>query len=65
MKPQKGDIWMDDEGQCYLFLTDPVYSTGGFISAQTIWLNTGLKERGEFSFNTQTLTLQSWWKKVA
>jgi hypothetical protein len=63
--PAKGDIWMDDEGHYFLYLTDPVYSTDGVLRATTLWLNTGLKERSEFSFNPETLTLYEWWTKVA
>ena len=64
--PAKGDIWMDDEGQYYLYLTDPVFNNAyGYIAVTTLWLNTGLKERCEFSFNPETLTLYDWWTKVA
>ena len=64
-KPAKGDIWKDDEGQCYLYLTDPVWNTGGFIGVTTLWLNAGLIEKSEFAFNPETLTLYEWWEKVA
>jgi hypothetical protein len=63
--PAKGDIWMDDEGQYYLYLTDPVYDTSGYITVTALWLNTGLREKCEFSFDFGTGTLHEWWKKVA
>lgn len=66
MRPQLGDIWRDDCGQCVLFITDPIYiSDDEGISAVVILLNNGKTQLRYFDVDADTGTLYDWWMRVA
>lgn len=64
MHPEIGDIWMDDDGECYLLLTEPSW-TETHIIVNYIHLNSGRIAFGEFPIDPETSTLYSWYTKVA
>jgi hypothetical protein len=66
MRPQLGDIWCDDSGQCVLFVSEPNYiSDDEGIAATVIFLNNGKTRLRYFDVDPDTGTLYNWWTKVA
>lgn len=62
--PQQSDIWEDDDGERYLFLTEPSW-TEDYISVTYLHLNTGKTSFGTFQIDPKTSTLYEWYRKIA
>lgn len=62
--PEAGDIWAEDDGSYYLFLTKPSW-TETHISVTYMLLNNGTVGFGEFPIDPNTSTLYDWYQKVA
>jgi len=62
--PELGDIWADDDGSYYMFMTNPSW-TETHILVTYLLLNNGVIGFGEFPIDPETSTLYSWYRKVA
>jgi hypothetical protein len=62
--PELGDIWEDDNGEYYLFLTEPSWKEGEVL-INCLMLNTGEIRFRFFDIDPQTGTLYDWYWKVA
>jgi hypothetical protein len=63
--PEISDIWADDEGEYFLFLTEPQFlSVEDGLLATVLNLNSGIKRLRYFDIDPKTGTLYDWWYKV-
>ena len=62
--PAKGDIWSQDDGDYYLFLSEPTYVEDEII-VNAMHLNSGIIVLHHFGIDPKTGTLYEWWTKVA
>ena len=64
--PEKADIWRDDDGSTYLFLTQPRLDpdSGDAFIINVLNLNTGEKGYQYFHIDTETGTFFDWWQRI-